>query len=144
MGASVRPALNDSSVGSVHCAIVGAIVSITFRPSLTLEEIQFILASIQASPCDAATMQGVKRKLEVFTLKAKHGITLASHVRAGPTTKAAQLGFEDDTALETLLAAYATNPTSLSVRQLIKVNHHRYLNDMMSLKEEFEYEDQQR
>jgi hypothetical protein len=114
-------------------------MSITYRPSLTLDEIQFILGRLS---CDAEHHAALRRKLEVFTLKAQHGITKASHVKVGRSSKAAELGFEDDETITTLLDLYS-NPESrelLSVRQMAKINHHRYVNDMMTPEEEKQYE----
>lgn len=114
-------------------------MSITYRPSLTLAEIQFILLEIDWDK-GPEYQDDLKRKLEVFTLKAKHGITRPSHVRVGKPSKEAELGFTEDERLETLLEAYQISPTSLSVRQMKLVQHHRYINDMMTPEEEAQYE----
>jgi hypothetical protein len=112
-------------------------MSITYRPSLTLEEIKFLLNSVR---WEDGEQPALLRKLEVFTLKAQHGITRPSHVRAGKQSDAAKLGFEEDTTITNLLEVYNTDPEALSVRQMAKVQHHRYVNDMMTPQEETEYE----
>lgn len=110
--------------------------NLKFRPSLTLSEIEFILASIQwaANPQQAELM----RKLEVFTLKAKHGITKASHVLTPRQSLGASLGMEPDDSMETLLALWNSPDTrkALSASQLARIQHHRYINDLMSPEEE--------
>lgn len=113
-------------------------MSTAFRPSLTLAEVQTLLTLAKES-CPE-THAAIIRKLEVFTLKAKHGITRASHIRAGRITKAAQLGFEDDVSMDSLLEAYQTSPSALSPAQLARVRYHRYTHDMMTPEEEAEYE----
>jgi hypothetical protein len=114
-------------------------MSITYRPSLTLDEIKFLLDTVSWEHPDIHQYP-LKRKLEVFTLKAQHGITKASHVRAGKQSDAAKLGFEEDSTIAALLEVYSTNPEALSVRQMAKVQFHRYTNDMMTPQEEAEYE----
>lgn len=113
-------------------------MSITYRPSLTLDEISFLLSSINWA--DNPDHHKLMHKLEVFTLKAKHGITKASHVRAGRVSLAAQLGMEDDDSIINLISAWESNPTALSPSQLARVQHHRYTNDMMTPEEEAAYE----
>ena len=112
-------------------------MSLTYRPSLTLAEIQFLLSTVH---WDEANQPALMRKLEVFTLKAKHGITKPTHVRTGKPSKAAELGFTEDERIETLLEAFNVSPTSLSVRQMKAVQHHRYINDLMTPEEEAAYE----
>lgn len=114
-------------------------MSATFRPSLTLAEITFLLSHVR---WDDANQPALLRKLEVFTLKAKHGITKASHLRVGKQSDAAKLGFEDDKTMGTLLEFY-NNPESrelLSPAQLQRVQYHRYMEDMMTPEEEKAYE----
>lgn len=114
------------------------IAPLKYRPSLTLDEIQFLLThpAIHSNPA-------LKRKLEVFTLKAEHGITKPSHVAVGRTSLEESLGFNSpssDTQIGILLDIYHATPQLLSPTQLAKVQHHRYLNDMMTPSEEKEYE----
>jgi len=114
-------------------------MSITYRPSLTIDEINLILTNLS---CADEHHAALRRKLEVFTLKAKHGITRASHIKTGKASTAAALGFEDDDTMETLLEHW-NNPQAralLSLRQILKINHHRYVNDLMTPEEEAEYE----
>ena len=108
---------------------------IKYRPSLTIDEIQFIIDQINWP--EHPNHGDLFRKLEIFTLKAKHGITKASHVSAGKPSLEAQLGLATDDSIETLLKV---PKDLLSVRQLAKVQHHRYLNDLMTPEEESEYE----
>lgn len=112
----------------------------SFRPSLTLTEISFILDSVNWA--DNPDHHTLMRKLEVFTLKAQHGITKPSHIKTGKQTLAASLGMEDDATITTLLEAY-NNPVSrsaLSPSQLERVQQFRYINDMMTSEEERAHE----
>ena len=115
-------------------------MSLKYRPSLTIGEIQFVLSSINWS--DNPEHSQLLRKLEVFTLKATHGITQASHVVVGKQSIESKLGFEADTTAEKLLEHWKINPSRLSKTQLAVVNQHRYLNDMMTPEEEANYESQ--
>lgn len=117
----------------------------TYRPSLTLPEIQFILQHIPErgdEPDQAITTDAIRRKLEVFTLKAQHGITLPSHIRTGRASLESQLGLAEDTTIEILFDAYndPIKRRALSKTQLARITHHRYLSDMMSPEEEVAYE----
>lgn len=116
-------------------------MSLKYRPSLTIQEINFLLSTVRWS--DHPEQAQLCRKLEVFTLKATHGITQPSHIATGRPSLESSLGFETDAAIETLLAHYAINPSRLSKAQLARVTQHRYLNDMMSPEEEIDYESQQ-
>ena len=114
-------------------------MSVTFRPSLTLAEIQFLLTAID---WDDANQPALLRKLEVFTLKAQHGITKPAHLRVGKPSQAAQLGFEEDETISALIEAY-NDPVkrgALSVRQMGRVQYYRYTNDLMTSTEEADYE----
>lgn len=112
--------------------------AVKYRPSLSLAEIHTILSHL---PVHEST---IRRKLEIFTLKAQHGITQASHVATGRATLADSLGFSSATvsedAMETLLKVYQSNPSALSAAQLARVNQHRYVNDMMTPEEEAAHE----
>ena len=112
----------------------------TYRPSLTLPEIKFILDRICAS--DDVIAAPIMRKLEVFTLKAQHGITLPSHIRTGRASLESQLGLAEDATIEILFDAYndPIKRRALSKAQLARITHHRYLSDMMSPEEEVAYE----
>lgn len=110
--------------------------SLKFRPSLSLDEIHTILAHVPPSNTELI------RKLEVFTLKAKHGITRASHVSLPKQSLGASLGMEPDQSITELLELW-NNPDTrsiLSSTQLARVQYHRYTNDMMTPEEEKEYE----
>lgn len=108
---------------------------IKFRPSLTLPEIQTILQFLPP----AAIHNPLRRKLEVFTLKAQHGITNPSHVAIGQQSIESRLGLTEDARIDTLLAVYQTNPSILSRDQLTRVQFHRFQNDMMTPEEELAY-----
>lgn len=112
----------------------------TYRPSLTLPEIQFILSRLPES--EDTIVQGLIRKLEVFTLKAQHGITKPSHIRTGRASLESQLGLAEDTTIEILFDAYndPIKRRALSKTQLARITHHRYLSDMMTPEEEVAYE----
>lgn len=112
--------------------------AIKFRPSLSLAEIHTLLSYIPAHE------SSLRKKLEIFTLKAQYGITQASHVTTGRATLADSLGFSSATTsaedIETLLNVYALNKKALSAAQLTRVNQHRYVNDMMTPEEEAAHE----
>ena len=116
-------------------------MSATFRPSLTLAEITFILGQLPDTQMNPL-VNGLRRKLEVFTLKAQHGITKPAHLRVGKPSQAAQLGFEEDETITALVEAY-NDPVkrgALSVRQMGRVQYYRYTNDLMTSTEEADYE----
>lgn len=115
--------------------------AIKFRPSLSLSEIHTLLSYIPAHE------SSLRKKLEIFTLKAQHGITQASHVATGRATLADSLGFtspidayQSNQTIEELLQVYNTNPKVLTHAQLARVNQHRYVNDMMTPEEEAAHE----
>lgn len=110
--------------------------TIKYRPSFTLDEIQTILSFIPPS-CGE-----IRRKLEVFTLKAQHGITKPSHVALGTQSMAQSLGFSATPAADmtTLVDLYRHNRSILSPVQLTKVLEHMYLNDLLSPEEQSLYE----
>ena len=113
-----------------------------FRPSLTLDEINTIIAALQS-----AGESKLVRKLHTFTLKAQIGITSPSHVTVPKQSLEDSLGFNSVSPLsnleqtgEQLFEIWKTSPTSLSTSQLAKVHHHRYTNDLMTPEEESNYE----
>ena len=110
---------------------------IKFRPSLTLEEIQTILLHLPEIPEHLSIIN----KLNIFVLKARHGITQPSHLATGKQSIESQLGFSSqDHTIETLLDAWNSNPSILSQAQILRIQHHRYTHDMMSPSEEYQYE----
>lgn len=105
---------------------------IKFRPSLSLNEIQHIIASLgDGSPQSTAIIASLNK----MVLKAKHGIITPSHAT---TTPEESLGFTES--IHTLLDIWQSNPTLLTQSQLLVVQHHRYTHDMMTPQEEKEYE----
>ena len=111
--------------------------AVKYRPSLSLAEIHTILSHLPAHESI------IRRKLEIFTLKAQHGITQASHVATGRSSLEDSLGFAPTSSgddIETLINQYHINPRTLSAAQLAKVNHHRYLNNLMTPEEEAAHE----
>lgn len=113
-------------------------IKLKFRPSLTLEQIEYILALRGNDPI---MEHEIKRSLEPFKRKADAGIISPSHISTGRTSMADSLGFtfKEDT-VEALLEAWKLSPTTLSASQLAKVQHHRYISDMMTPEEESAYE----
>jgi hypothetical protein len=111
-------------------------MTITYRPSLTLPEIDYILAHLPNSQ----ESNGIFSKLVTFKLKAQHGITKASHIKTGSQSLESKLGLGEDTTVQVLLDAYNSNPSVLSKAQLAKVQHHRYVNDLMTAQEEKDFE----
>lgn len=116
-------------------------MSTTYRPSLTLEEIQFLVELLKRTGhLDKRTE--LVRKLEVFTLKAQHGITKPSHIRTGRQSLESQLGMAEDESIEILFDAYndPIKRSALSKTQMERITHHRYLSDLMTPEEEAAYE----
>lgn len=120
-------------------------ISAKFRPSLTAEQIAYLIGNLQAA-APSNERDDILKQLHKFHLKAVHGIVAPSHVSAPRMNLVDSLGFGADTVrsqtedIDTLLSIYATTPTILSPAQLTRVNHHRYTNDMMTPVEEQAYE----
>ena len=113
---------------------------IKYRPSLSLSDMQFIYDALLVQPA-SPQQQAILASFNKLLLKAKHGITTPSHVATGSPTIEASLGFSsEDHSIETLLDAWASNPSILSPVQLARVQHYRYTNDMMTADEESAYE----
>ena len=113
---------------------------IKYRPSLTLDEINIILLHLP----DITEHRALINKLNIFNLKAKHGITKPSHLALDKPSIETQLGFStEDHTIETLMDAWKSNPSILSQSQIERIQHHRYLNDLMSPEEESQYEQHQ-
>lgn len=111
--------------------------AIKFRPSLTLSEIQFILSLIPPT-----SNPELRRKLEVFTLKAEHGITKPAHVVAGVKSLEESLGFStaSSTNGKMMYDIWLKYPNSLTPQQLADVQDYRFLNSLMTEEESAEYE----
>lgn len=116
-------------------------MSIKYRPSLSLDEIQFILTH----PAIAAWPE-LESKLRTFTIKAKHGLVKPSHVLNAPSKGSItdELGFSSTPSpsahMDSLLKIYNEHPDLLTPSQLADVMHHRYIHDLMSPDEEQAYE----
>lgn len=112
-----------------------------FRPSLTLDEINTIIAALQPTGNTKLI-----RKLDIFVRKASFGITSPSHVTIPKQSLEDSLGFGSDSnqptiqSAEQLYTVWQTSPTSLSQSQLAQVSHYRYINDLMSSEEEAKHE----
>ena len=114
--------------------------SIKFRPSLSISDIQFIYDTIHALPA-SAQQQSILASFHKLILKAKHGIITPSHLALGKPSIESTLGFSsEDHTIETLMDAWASNPSLLSSTQIARIQHHRYVNDMMTPDEECAYE----
>lgn len=112
--------------------------AIKFRPSLTLSEIQFILSLIPPT-----SNPELRRKLEVFTLKAEHGITKPAHVVAGVKSLEESLGFTSSASsanAKMMYEIWLKYPNSLTPQQLADVQDYRFMNSLMSEEESAEYE----
>lgn len=111
--------------------------AIKFRPSLTLSEIQFILSLIHPT-----SNPELRRKLEVFTLKAEHGITKPAHVVAGVKSLEESLGFStaSSTNGKMMYEIWLKYPNSLTPQQLADVQDYRFMNSLMTEEESAEYE----
>lgn len=114
--------------------------SIKFRPSLSISDIQFIYDTIHALPA-SPQQQSILASFHKLILKAKHGIITPSHLALGKPSIESTLGFSsEDHTIETLLDAWASNPSLLSNHQIARIQHHRYVNDLMTPDEEAQYE----
>lgn len=118
-------------------------VSAKFRPSLSSAQIQYLLTVLQTSkPCNER--EDIVKQLHKFHLKAVHGIVSPSHVSTSRASLTTMLGFEEPEhgaeAIDWLLDIHAKTPNILSKAQLTRVQHHRYVNDMMTPEEEATYE----
>lgn len=112
---------------------------VKFRPSLTASQISYLL-ELLATKTDSEANE-IKSSLHKFHLKAKHGIISASHVATSPVSLTASLGFgEEDTTPEALYEIWKDSPNVLTAAQLSKVQHFRYINDLMSPTEEAAFE----
>ena len=113
---------------------------IKYRPSLSLSDMQFIYDTLLVQPA-SPKQQAILASFNKLLLKAKHGITTPSHVATGSPTIEASLGLSsEDHSIETLLDAWASNPSILSAAQIARIQHHRYTHDMMTPDEESSYE----
>ena len=114
--------------------------SIKFRPSLSISDIQFIYDTIHALPA-SAQQQSILASFHKLILKAKHGIITPSHLALGKPSIESTLGFSsEDHTIETLMDAWASNPSLLSSTQIARIQHHRYVHDLMTPDEEHDYE----
>lgn len=118
--------------------------SIKFRPSLSAEQISYILEILNTQSPTGLRNQCIK-SLAVFKLKADHGIVTPSHVSTGRQTLVDSLGFSDSQdvdsiSIEALVKIYDVTPQVLTQSQIDRVNLYRYTNDLMSPTEESEYE----
>ena len=105
--------------------------------AMQLDEINAILLHLP----DITEHRALINKLNIFNLKAKHGITKPSHLALGKPSIETQLGFSSqDHTIETLMDAWNSNPSILSQAQILRIQHHRYTHDMMSPSEEYQYE----
>lgn len=118
-------------------------VSVKFRPSLTSSQIQYLIGILQSS-AQSQDRDNILGQLHKFHLKATHGIVSPSHISTPRPSLSDSLGFTDSVQssddILALVEIWRTNPTILSPAQLTRVNHHRYINDMMTVEEEANYE----
>ena len=106
-----------------------------FRPSLTLTEMQILIAHLPKHETVLIS------KLRKFTLKAEHGLVTPARIKSSPTSLASSLGFaESNLSITDLMYAYENTPQILTPQQLALIKHHRYTNDLMTPQEEAEYE----
>lgn len=118
-------------------------ISAKFRPSLTSEQIAYLIRNLQSAAV-CPERDDILKQLHKFHLKAVHGIVSPSHVSAPRMSLVDSLGFSETVSASddvlVLLETYRTNPTILTTTQLSRVQHHRYLNDMMTPEEELAHE----
>ena len=114
--------------------------AVKFRPSLSISDMRFIknaLIPLPQSPQRNTILESFNRMI----LKAEHGIVNPSHLALGKPSIESSLGFaSEDHTIETLMDAWNSNPSMLSQSQIARIQHHRYVNDMMSKDEEHDYE----
>ena len=65
---------------------------IKFRPSLTIDDIQFIYDTLHTLP-SSPQQQSILASLHKMILKARHGIITPSHLALGKQSIESQLGF---------------------------------------------------
>lgn len=120
-------------------------ISAKFRPSLTSNQIQYLIRNLQSAAV-CPERDDILKQLHKFHLKAVHGIISPSHVSAPRMSLVDSLGFSEPSPampaedMDALLETYAFHRSVLSPVQLARVQHHRYLNDMMTAEEEAAHE----
>ncbi len=110
---------------------------IKFRPSLTLPEIEHIVELLRKHGHHENSEP--LHKLNLFILKARHGITAPSHAVIGQQSLEAKLGLAEDDRIETLLQVNNSTPKILSPSQLERVQFYRFQNNLMTSEEEDQY-----
>lgn len=114
-----------------------------FRPSLTIQEINYILDILSLDTREATEKlnDSIKKQLSIFALKARIGAVNASH-----TSRSERVSIED--ALDDSPAArresayrlWQSNPYLCTAEQQRLAATYRYENDLMSPEEESAYE----
>lgn len=127
--------------------------SIKFRPSLSAAQISHLLWCLNSVDVHTEINKSCIKSLQVFKLKADHGIVTPSHVSTGRPDIMDSLGFihkanglmsqpelPPSYKEEMLYKVWKVTPHVLSASQLERVQMYRYTNDLMSPTEESEYE----
>lgn len=113
-----------------------------FRPSLTLQEINYILDAISLEQTESKQYlrESVRGKLQIFSLKAKHGLVSAAYSAAPRVDIADALGDSPVERREASYQLWKSNPNLCTPEQLQQAATYRYENNLMSPEEEQEFE----
>lgn len=114
-----------------------------YRPSLTAQEIQYIIDRCDSDQRDETTGMSValSSKLQIFALKMKLGLTTSAYVAAPKQSMEEKLGLEDGPAKR--LAAYSKYsklPSLCTPQEVALAQTYQYENNMMTPEQENEYE----
>ena len=116
--------------------------SVKYRPSLSMEQINYLLNILQQHQDYQA--KEITVQLWKFSQKATLSIIKPSHVTTPKESLESSLGFSSTPSpgqdMSKLLEIYETTPAILSKPQLDLVNHYRYTHDLMTQEEEKAYE----
>lgn len=115
--------------------------AIKYRISMSVPQMKHILSVILSTP-SSDDDTGLITSLQKAILKAEVGLTKPSHVSIAKQSIDTELGFTpiDPQSMSVLLETYKSNPSLLTPARMAQVQHHRYINDMMSAEEEAQYE----
>ena len=115
-----------------------------FRPSLTLQEISYLLDVIALDQTESKQYlrESVRSKLQIFSLKAKHGLVSAAY-SASPKLDISDALGDSISPAEKRRAAFVLfqqNPNLCTPAQYNQAQTFRYENNLMTPEEEESYE----
>lgn len=119
-----------------------------FRPYFTLSELSEIIDALKTSPTPARI--SLIRYLEQFKIKCEHGLISSGYTPNPRDSMSQKLGFDESNSelaqknkskyMEAAYQKQIINPKACSPHEISLAMEYRYLNDMMSEREESEYE----